>query len=358
MSNQVTPSAAGRVGSSARQPTLEDVAVAAGVSRATVSRVINNTRNVDPAIHTVVWEAVAATGYVPNKAARSLVTRRSGAVALVVSEAETRTADDPFMGRFLGDPFFGRVVGGVLSVLSPLGLHLPLKLAGNTDARTQLIGDLRQGQFDGALAISLHPQDPFPRQLIDAGVPAVLFGRPAESIPISYVDIAHETAAQLAADRLLHRGCRSIATISGSLDMPAGQDRLTAFRAALARRGYAYVPSVEGSYTQESGERAMEQLLAEQPDVDGIFVANDLMALGALMVLRDHGRRVPDEVAVVGFDDSSAALISRPPLTTVRQPVEEMAAEMARMLLAQLEQPERRTTSVIFEPTLVERLSA
>jgi DNA-binding LacI/PurR family transcriptional regulator len=343
---------------SPRLPTLEDVALAAGVSRATVSRVINNTRNVDPALHTVVWEAVAATGYVPNKAARSLVTRRAGAIALVVSENETHTSDDPFVGRFLGDPFFGRVVWGTLSVLSPVGVHLPLKLAGNPEARTQFIGELRQGHFDGALVISLHPHDPLPRQLTEAGVPAVLFGRPAEPIPINYVDLAHQTAARLAADRLVQRGCRSIATISGSLDMPAGHDRLTAFRAAMAQHGYAYVPSIEGNYSQESGERAMERLLVEQPDVDGIFAANDLMAQGALMVLRDHGRRVPDDVAVVGFDDSIAALASRPQLTTVRQPVEEMAAEMARLLLAQIDQPERRTTSVIFEPTLVERQSA
>jgi DNA-binding LacI/PurR family transcriptional regulator len=341
-----------------RLPTLEDVAVAAGVSRATVSRVINNTRNVDPALHSVVWDAVAAIGYVPNKAARSLVTRRAGSVALVVSEAETRTSDDPFVSRLVSDPFFGRVVWGTLSVLSPAGVHLPVKLAGNAEARTQLIGELRQGQFDGALVISLHPHDPLPQLLTEAGVTAVLFGRPAEPIPISYVDIAHQSAARLAADRLVQRGCRSIATISGSLDMPTGHDRLTAFRTAMAQHGYAYVPSVEGNYSQESGERAMEQLLAEQPDVDGIFVANDLMAQGALVVLRDHGRRVPDDVAVVGFDDSSAALASRPQLTTVRQPVEEMAAEMARLLLAQLDQPERRTTSVIFEPNLVERQSA
>jgi DNA-binding LacI/PurR family transcriptional regulator len=341
-----------------RQPTLEDVAKAAGVSRATVSRVINNIRNVDPALHTVVWDAVAATGYVPNQAARTLVTRRSGAIALVLSEAETRSADDPFMSRFFGDPFFGRIVGGVLSVLSPLGIHVPLKLAGDADARAHLIGDLRAGHLDGALAISLHPRDDLPRRLVDARAPAVLFGRPAESLPISYVDIDHQAAAKLAADRLVEHGCRCVATISGSLDMPAGQDRLAAFRAAMAQRGIAHVPCVEGCYTQESGERAMERLLAEVPRVDGVFVANDLMAQGALLALREHGRRVPADVIVIGFDDSSAALASRPPLTTVRQPVEEMAAEMARMLLTQLDDPERRTLSVIFAPTLVKRLSA
>jgi DNA-binding LacI/PurR family transcriptional regulator len=270
-------------------------------------------------------------------------------VAVIVSEGESRTADDLFMSRF---------VRGVRSVLSPLGLTVSLRQAGDAESRGQLIAELEQGQFDGALAVSLHPGDDFPRRLVEAGVPAVVFGRPAEPLPISFVDIDHPAAAKLAADRLVDHGCRCIATIAGPLDMPAGQDRLAAFRAAMAHRGVAYVPCVEGRFTQESGERAMQRLLAEVPDVDGIFVANDLMAQGALVVLRDRGRRVPADVIVVGFDDSSAALASRPPLTTIRQPVEDMAAEMARLLLAQLDEPVSRTRSVVFPPTLVQRLSA
>jgi DNA-binding LacI/PurR family transcriptional regulator len=139
--------------------------------------------------------------------------------------------------------------------------------------------------------------------------------------------------------------------------MPAGQERLAGFRDALARHGRPEVPSVEGDFTLESGERAMTQLLAEHPEVDGVFAANDLMAQGALLVLRDTGRAVPEEVAVIGFDDSSAALACRPPLTTIRQPLEDMAAEMARLLLAHIEQPGRPVSSVIFDPTLVVRKS-
>lgn len=348
----------GRMAKEHRPPTLEDVARVAGVSRATVSRVVNNTRNVDPALHETVWNAVAATGYVPNKAARSLVTRRAGAIALVVSESESRAADDPFYSRFLGDPFFGRVLGGVLSVLNPLGVDVSLTLVGSDDARAKLVGDLRLGQLDGALVLSLQPQDPLPRQLTEAGVPAVLFGRPADPIPISYVDIAQQTAAKLACDYLIARGCRSIVAVTGSLDTPAGHDRLVAFRSAMAQNGYAFVPSEEGGFTQEGGERAMQRLLADLPDLDGVYAANDVMAQGAVHILRDSGRRVPDDVAVVGFDDSSAALSCRPPLTTVRQPVEDMAAEMTRMLLDRIERREARPTSVIFDPALVVRRSA
>jgi DNA-binding LacI/PurR family transcriptional regulator len=246
----------------------------------------------------------------------------------------------------------------VWSVLGPLGVAVPLKPAGDAAARAQVIADLMAGQFDGALVISRHPGDDLPRRLVEAGVPAVLFGRPGEALPISFVDVDHQTAGKLAADRLVDHGCRCIATIAGSLAMPAGQDRLSAFRAAMANRGVAYVPCVEGHDSREGGERAMERLLDQVPAVDGVFVADDVMALGALLVLRARRRRVPADVIVVGYDDSSAALASRPPLTTIRQPVEEMAAAMARLLLAQLDGPDSRTRSVIFAPTLVQRLSA
>jgi DNA-binding LacI/PurR family transcriptional regulator len=344
---------------SERLPTLQDVARVAGVSRATVSRVINNIRNVDPEIHRVVSEAVAATGYVPNRAARSLVTGRAGSIALVVSELESRSEDDPFMGRFLTDPFFGRVVGGLLSVLREDGVNLALTLTGSQSARNQLISDLRQGRCDGAAVISLHPQDPLPTLLAEAKLPVVLFGRPPYPLSISHVDLANAAGAKLAADHLFARGCRRPATVTGPLDQPAGVDRLTGFQSALAAHGLHDVPSAEGDFSQAGGERAMERLLSEHPDIDGVFVASDLMAQGALPVLRDYGRRIPEDVAVVGFDDSSAAVASRPPLTTVRQPVEDMAAEMARMLMTHADQGgQPRTTSVVFEATLVIRESA
>jgi DNA-binding LacI/PurR family transcriptional regulator len=341
-----------------RAPTLEDVAAVAGVSRATVSRVINGIRNVDPRIQDTVQAAIAATGYVPNHAARSLVTKRTGSVALVVSEAEHRRFDDPFLGRVFTDPFFGRVVSGILDVLRPRGVNLILMLTESAESRAQLMGYLRQGHVDGVMLISTHIEDPLPRLLTEAELPAVLSRRPSTPIPISYVDAAQQTGAALAADHLMARGCRRIATISGPMDMPASQERLAGFRDAMARHGHAFIPAVEGNFTQESGERAMERLLAEHPDLDGLFAANDLMAQGALLALHDQGIKVPDQIAVVGFDDSSAALACRPPLTTIRQPLEDMAAEMARLLLTQIDQPDRDTRSIIFEPTLVVRRSA
>ncbi|MFE5668048.1 LacI family DNA-binding transcriptional regulator [Streptomyces niveus] len=370
-------------------PTLEDVAKAAGVSRATVSRVINGVRNVDPVIQAAVRDAVAVTGYTPNRAARSLVTRKADSIALVVSGAGddpppvaatagpaeatgSRVGDGRSAGRSAGfdggvgsfmtdvfaDPFFGRVVTGVVNFLRPQGIHPVLMFAETSRARDEVVSYLRQGSADGALVVSTHAEDPLPALITDAGLPAVLYARPARPVRISYVDLAHQDGARLAAEHLLARGCRRIATIAGPLDVPAGQDRLTGFRDTMARHGHPYVPVAGGEFTEESGAAAMELLLAEQPDLDGVFAANDLMAVGACRVLRERGRRVPDDVAVIGFDDSRAAASCRPPLTTVRQPVEDMAAEMSRLLLDRLSRPDRPVTSVIFEPTLILRASA
>ncbi|MBB5869064.1 DNA-binding LacI/PurR family transcriptional regulator [Allocatelliglobosispora scoriae] len=329
-----------------------------GVSRATVSRVINKVPTVDPVLRQTVERAIEATGYVPNQAARSLVTRRTDSVALVISEPEHRHFDDPFFGRVFTDPFFGRMVSGAMSVLRPLGIQLVLMLAENADARAKLMTYLRQGHVDGVIIDSTHLDDPLPQQIVELGLPIVLCGRPAKPYPISYVDVDHQSGARLAADHLVARGCQEVGTISGPLDMSAAQDRLTGFRAGMAQHGHAYIPCVEGNFTVESGERAMEQLLDEHPRLDGVFAANDLMAQGALTVLAARGRRVPQDVAVIGFDDSSAAVSSRPPLTTVRQPLEDMAAAMARNLMNHVEDAELRVSSHIFEPTLVIRESA
>ncbi|MDT7727840.1 MAG: hypothetical protein QOI21_4416 [Actinomycetota bacterium] len=336
-----------------RSPTLEDVAKVAGVSRATVSRVINTTRNVDPAIRDSVRQAIAATGYVPNSAARSLVTRRTGTIALVLSGAQDLSSSQVFV-----DPFFGRAAGGVVNFLRTRGRHPVVMLADTDESRTHVVDHLRQGNADGAVLITTHSTDPLPKLLVDAGQPVALFARPPRPLAISYVDLAHERGAALAAGHLIARGCRRVATISGPLDVFASQDRLSGFQTAMARHGHLSVPHVEGNFTQDSGESAMRQLLAEHPDLDGVFAANDLMAQGALDVLREHGRRVPADVAVIGFDDSSAATASRPALTTIRQPVEDMAGALTKLLLDSLDQTDRRVTSVIFEPTLVLRQSA
>lgn len=341
----------------ARPVTLEDVARTAGVSRATVSRVVNGAPTVDPVLRRKVEEAVEATGYVPNQAARSLVTQRTDSMALVVSERERRQVEAPFVGRMFTDPHFGRVVGGLLDVLRPAGVQMVLMLVDDDTSRRQLLSYLRQGHVDGAVLVSSHASDPLPRLLAETGLPAVLAGRPAETVPLPYVEVDQRVGARMAVDRLVAGGRRRIGTIAGPQDMPAAQERLEGFREALAAHGITDAPWVEADFTRVGGAEAMRRLLSQHPGLDGVFVASDLMAQGALQALLRAGRVLPRDVAVVGFDDSEAARSCEPALTTVRQPVEEMAAEMARLLLSRIKQPGEAPLSMVFRPVLVERAS-
>ena len=339
-------------------PTLEDVARVAGVSRATVSRVINGKRKVAPEVQETVLEAISETGYVPNRAARSLVTRRTGMAAIVVSGSAAGPGEEADPSRVLSDPFFGRVVGGLVRSLRRHDVHPVLLFADTPDAEDQAVNYLRLGNVDGTLLVSSRGQDPLPGRLAGTGRPVVMFSRPASPVPVSYVDLANADGGRLAAERLLGRGCRRPGLITGPADVPAARDRADGFRDLAARHGHAYVPGAVDDFTFAGGEAATERLLSEAPDIDGLFAASDLMAQGALHVLRTHARRVPDDVAVVGFDDSSVAIQTRPHLTTVRQPAEEMAATMSDLLTERIERPGDPPRSVIFDPVLVERDSA
>ncbi|MEV4950078.1 LacI family DNA-binding transcriptional regulator [Streptomyces sp. NPDC053755] len=336
-----------------REPTLEDVAREAGVSRATVSRVVNGVRNVAPEIQQSVRNAIARIGYTPNQAARSLVTRRTGTVGLVFS-----ATGRAFAARVFSDPFFGRVVDGVLPALRKSGIQPVLLVAESEQARSQLVEYLRQGGADGALVVSLDENDPLPAMLVAAGLPTVLFGRPRDAVRCGYVDLDNEAGARLAAEHLWATGRRRPATIAAPASAPTARARLDGFRQAFAAHGVTSVPVVRGRFTVDSGRQAMARLLEENPGIDAVFAANDLMAQGACQYLRERGVAVPDRVAVVGFDDSQAARRSRPALTTVRQPVERMAAAMAGLLAGQLDGSGPEPSSKVFEPVLVVRDSA
>jgi DNA-binding LacI/PurR family transcriptional regulator len=319
-------------------PTLEQVAALAGVSRATVSRVVNGSPRVSPAVRAQVERAVAKLGYVPNRAARSLVTRRGDSVALVVSEPHA---------RFFSEPFFAGMVRGVSAALAETAVQLLLLIAQDLPDRGRLERYVVGGHVDGVLLASLHADDPLPATLERAGVPAVLVGRPAGrggpgrgGPGASYVDADNRGGARMAVDHLAALGRRRIAIITGGLDMGVGVDRLDGYRDGLAAAGLdggGGELEEAGDFTEEGGAAAMTRLLARPGrPVDAVFAASDLMAAGALRALRAAGRRVPDDVAVVGFEDSAVARYAQPPLTTVRQPIEEMGRQATRLLLAKV----------------------
>lgn len=321
---------------STRRPNLEQVAAAAGVSRATVSHVVNGVATVDADLRTRVEKAIADLRYVPNQAARTLVTRRTDAVALVAAEP------DP---RVFGDPFFSAIVRGVSQELLDAGVQLTLLMAQSYPDLDRIERYLRSAPLDGVLLISEHAAyDPIPLAMRDAGLPLVIGGRPIDDgLGVPYVDNDNVGGGRIAAEHLLSRGCRRIATVAGPGDMTAGTDRLRGFSDALGASFDARLVE-HGDFTQPGGEIAAERLLSRAPDIDGIFAASDLMALGVLRALRRAGRRVPDDVAVVGFDDIPLAAAAEPPLTTVRQDTVQQGRAMARMLLSAI-RPDRPAPS-------------
>ncbi|MFC4585238.1 LacI family DNA-binding transcriptional regulator [Sphaerisporangium corydalis] len=311
-----------------RRPTLEAVAARAGVSRATVSRVVNGGTTVTPEIRDAVMRAVDEMGYVPNLAARSLVTQRTDSIALVVSEPPTRVFSD--------DPMFSTVIRSASAELEAADKQVILMLAGTPTSHARVERYLTGGHVDGVMLISMHGADPLPAAITRMRVPVVSYGRPAVNINLPYVDNDNVGGAEDAVRHLLDRGRRRIATIAGPPDMIGGQDRLAGYRSVLQGSDRRSIVAI-GDFTRESGAIAMRQLLEDDPGLDAVFVANDLMAIGALQALRQAGRRVPEDVAVVGFDDIEAARYSDPPLTTIRQPFREQAAAMVRLLLRLLE---------------------
>ena len=310
-------------------PTLEMVAERAGVSRATVSRVGNGSPRVTEETLAAVTAAIAELNYTPNRAARSLANRRSMAIALVIPEDTT---------RFFGDPYFAAIVHGISRVLDDTDYVLNLHLASAGAQFDKTVGYLLGGNVDGALVVSHHTDDHLLAEL-GSSIPVVFGGRPldAQTTDSYYVDVDNAIAAADGTRYLIERGRRRIGTVAGPADMPAGIDRLAGWRAALTDAGLESTAVVRGDFTLAGGVRATRELLDAHPDLDAIFVASDLMAMGTVTVLRERGISVPGQVAVVGFDDSPAALASEIPLTTVRQPSVEQGERMARILLGLLD---------------------
>jgi DNA-binding LacI/PurR family transcriptional regulator len=339
----------GRTRTSGR-PTLEQVAVEANVSRGTASRVVNGSLEVSPYALKAVRDAIRKLGYVPNHAARSLVTRRSDTVLLVVSESEDRV---------FNEPFFASIVRGLSQELSTTALQLNLVMASTARQHERVEQLVRNGHVDGVMLISLHGDDPLPQNLVAAGAPVALIGRPVtDTGDVPYVDADNEAGARTATEYLYRQGRRRIATITGPRDMAAGLDRLSGYRAALrGKRGVSKLVA-QGDFGQASGESAMRELLARDPDLDAVFAASDPMAAGALRALWAAGRRVPEDVAVIGFDDSELARNTNPLLTSVSQPAQQMGRKVAELLITQLRDPDAELKPVILPTELVCRESA
>ena len=330
-----------------RQPTLDEVAERAGVSRSAASRVINKAPHVSRATRAAVEKAIQEMGYLPNRTARALATQQTGIVALAVSH------DAP---ELFADPFFAQVIVGVSAALEDTELHLVLCLASSGRGRSRLTNLLRTRGVDGIMLMALRGDDPLAHIVRQAGVPAVYGGRPLNFEPQWYVDSDNLGGARLATEHLIGLGRTRIVTITGQICTDVGEARHRGYREAMIMAGLTPYGMSEGDFTEAGGAAAMRILLDRHPDLDAVFAANDNMAAGALRVLAEAGRSVPAEVAVVGFDDLDIAERTDPPLTTVHQSIQALGGEMTRMLIDVIAGRDR--ASLILPTSLVLRGSA
>ncbi|MGA4841776.1 LacI family DNA-binding transcriptional regulator [Streptomyces sp. G45] len=328
------------------RPTLEEVAARAGVGRGTVSRVINGSPRVSARTRAAVEEAVAELGYVPNTAARALAANRTDSIAVVVPEPES---------RFFAEPYFSDIIHGVGRALADTDMQLLLTFAGGDRERQRLAQYLSAHRVDGVLLVSVHADDPLPDLLRQLEIPAVISGRRSAEEPLASVDSDNFAGARAAVTHLLARGRRAIATITGRLDVYGAQRRLDGYRDALAEAGYGVDESLvaRSDFTEDGGRRAMAELLDRRPDLDAVFAGSDVMAAGARQVLRGAGRRIPDDVALVGFDDSAIARHMDPPLTSVRQPIVRMGQVMTDVLLTEIADPRPTATRDLSRPRII-----
>ena len=280
-------------GSAGGTVTVEDVARLAGVSRATVSRVVNGSPRVHPETRVTVTRAIEELRYVPNPAARALMTHRTDSVGVVVLESASRLFEDPY---------FGQLLLGISAGLADHEVQLVMLIAQSPREEARLERYIAAGHVDGAMVIGPRGDDELPRRLVARGVPVVVNGRPSlAGFPpghrqISYVDVENRDGARSAVDHLAGSGRRRIATIHGPLDLASGLDRLEGYREGLAAAGLAADAGLEqeGSYRAAVAADAMRTLLERRPDLDAVFVASDSMAAAAIGVLLDTGRRIPE----------------------------------------------------------------
>ncbi|WP_188676525.1 LacI family DNA-binding transcriptional regulator [Subtercola lobariae] len=304
------------------------VAALAGVSRATVSRVVNSSPKVTPHVVDAVNDAIERLNYVPNRAARSLASRRTQVIALVVPETTA---------KLFSDPFFATVAQGIALYLSDTDYTLNMLISSEAKSektRRYLMG----GNVDGALVVSHHSGDHSYSEL-GQSLPVVFGGRPliATESASYFVDVDNAAGAAGATAHLVETGRRHIATIAGPQDMPAGLDRLTGWRRTLSMHGFDQSLVELGDFTPESGADAMRRLLDRGVPIDGVFAANDQMAAGAYSVIYERGLSIPGDIAMAGFDDNYYGSTTTPPLTTVHQPSHELGAKMAEVLVALIE---------------------
>ncbi|HEY9522117.1 MAG TPA: LacI family DNA-binding transcriptional regulator [Thermopolyspora sp.] len=308
-------------------PTLAQVAAAAGVSPATASRVLTGSVRVSTSTRRQVHDAMSQLGYVRRRAPRGVSSRRSERIVAAVVCDQTH--------RLFSEPFYARLIAAADDVMSKHGT--PMMVMTATSATSTIAAPpLVAGAVDGILLVGARARHPLAVTLAASGVVVRSVGRPPDGVELPFIDMDNADGGRQAAEHLLLGGRRNITMIAGPPTLPAARDRIDGFRRTLYDAGMTDVPVAYGDFSHASGVHATQWLLQRMPDLDAVFAASDVMAAAAIQALRRAGRKVPEDVAVVGFDDAPIARHTNPPLTTIRQPVEEVAALAARLLLVSL----------------------
>ena len=329
--------------------TIDQVAKAAKVSPATVSRVLNGTAKVSAEKEKAVRKAVAKYNFTPNATARRLAGGRSGLIALLMEESSE---------EFFLNPFWGQVVQGFSTAITDAGLHPLLLIRPKSRTEDSLFSTLQAGQMDGLAIFSWHrPLKSF-EKMLDPRMAVVFGGDLGGSKKYPYVDVDNVKGGYLATKHLIDSGCKNIVTITGDLKLQSARDRLDGYEKAITSAGMSLNDQliIHGDYTQSKAEELCRQLMKNKIKFDGVFAGNDLSALGVINVLLQSGVSVPGKVKVVGFDDSPVASRNQPSITTIRQPIRELGAQVARSLLAVLDGQE--VDDKILDVKLVKRQSS
>ncbi len=328
--------------------TLEEIGELAGVSRSTVSRVINNHPNIRAEVRERVERVIAETGYRPNQAARSLASNQSNILGLVIPNV---------VQAVFTDPYYPRLTQGISAAANRLGYTLALFLFHSLEEERGAIQSFSSNSLlDGLIITADTIENPFVPQLLERDIPFVYIGRPVEAERVTYIDVDNLNGGYTATAHLLKLGYKRIAQIAVSINT-AGIDRDKGYRQALRDRGVTVDESLTayGDFTQASGYEAMKVLIPQQPDA--VFAQSDTMALGASIALREAGLRIPQDVALVGFDDLPPALQAEVPLTTVRQHVQRTGEIALETLVDQLQNPDQPPQHIILPTELVIRAS-
>jgi len=329
--------------------TLKDVARLAGVSTATVSRVVNNSNNVDPDTRSKVRKALKQLGYKPSRVARRLRVAhgKTNMLGLIIPDIQNL--------------FFAEIARGVEDVGYANNYAVLLCNSDESAKKEKFYLDvMRAEHVDGIIFPPLNETDPEVTTLVRSGMPVVCVDRSVSNISVDTVEVNNHRGAHLAVEFLISKGHRRIGFISGRPDISTSRERKRGYQDTLKAHGVEVNPGLIriGDYKQESGRLLTEQLLDLQERPTALFVANNLMTLGSLAAIHNRGLRVPDDIAVIGFDDLPWAESINPPLTVVRQPAYEVGQKAAKLLFERLAEPGRKPTRISLDPTLVIRRSS